>query len=138
MARPRGGVAQPGEPLLQVVPSGVPLSITAQVRPNDITDVKVGQGAQVTLTAYNARTTPPVAGRVILVSADAEMEERTGQSFYVVRVAVDPAELAKAGPNVALTPGMQAQVSIVTGSRTILNYLLSPLTDAMRTAMRER
>ena len=64
-----------------------------------------------------------------------------GQSrepYYVVQVKVDAGQLARIGNGVHMTPGMQASVSIITGSRTIMDYLLGPLTDAMRTAMRER
>lgn len=133
-----GGVAAPGEQLLQIVPIGSPLVITARVKPADITDVRVGMQARVTLSAYNPRTTPQVEGKVILVGADAINDEASKQSYYQIQVSIDPAELAKAGPKVRLTPGMPTMVAVVTGSRTILDYLLAPLTDAMRTAMRER
>lgn len=134
-----GGVAQAGETLMQIVPSQAPLIINVQVRPNDITDVRVGQPARITLTAYNSRTTPQVDGHVILVSADAvEDQYNRIPPYYLAQVRVDPKSLAAAGPNVRLTPGMQAMVSIVTGERTIMNYLLAPFTDAMRTAFRER
>lgn len=133
-----GGVAAPGETLLQIVPSDVPLLITARVPPNDISDVRVGLPARITLTAYNPRTTPQVDGTVVLVGADIQTDEATKQSYFLVQVRVDPKALALAGPKVRLTPGMPATVSIVTGSRTVLDYLLAPLTDAMRVAMRER
>jgi HlyD family secretion protein len=133
-----GGVAQPGERLLDIVPSNTPLVISVHVRPNDIAQVRVGMPARVTLTAYNPRTTPQIDGRVTLVSADAQTDEQGRETFYIVEVKVDPAELRKAGADVRMTPGMMASVSIVTGSRTIMDYLLGPMTDAMRTAMRER
>ena len=134
----QGGVAQPGEALMDIVPTGMPLLITVQVRPTDIADVHVGMSARVTLTAFNPRTTPQIDGHVSLVSADAQTDQQTHQSYYVVQVKVDPGELAKAGPKVHLTPGMPAQVAIVTGKRTIMQYLLGPMTEAMHTAMRER
>lgn len=133
-----GGVAGPGDVLMQIVPTGAPLTITVRVPPNDISDVRVGLPARVTLSAYNPRTTPQVDGEVTLVGADAQVDEATKATFYVAQVKVDPKALAEAGPNVRLTPGMPAVVSIVTGSRTVLDYLLAPFTDAMRTAMRER
>ena len=141
-----GGVATPGQRLLEIVPTNTPLVLTARVKPNDIAEVHVGMPARVTLTAYNPRTTPPIDGRVSLVSADATMDDPTqpgtaGQSrepYYVVQVKVDAGQLARIGNGVHMTPGMQASVSIITGSRTIMDYLLGPLTDAMRTAMRER
>jgi len=141
-----GGVAGPGERLLEIVPSDAPLILSARVKPNDIADVHVGMPARVTLTAYNPRTTPPLDGHVTLVSADATMDDPTmpglaGQSrepYYTVQIKVDPGQLAHIGKGVRMTPGMQAMVSIITGSRTIMDYLLGPMTDAMRTAMREK
>jgi HlyD family secretion protein len=141
-----GGVAGPGERLLDIVPTGTALVLNARVKPNDIADVHLGMPAQVTLTAYNPRTTPPIDGRVTLVSADATTDDPAnpglaGQSrepYYLVQIKVDPAQLAHIGNGVHLTPGMQATVSIITGSRTIMDYLLGPMTDAMRTAMHEK
>lgn len=133
-----GGVAQPSEVLLQIVPINVPLLVTAHVPTTSITDVRVGLPAEVTLSAYNPRTTKPVDGTVVLVGADAQVDEATKSTFYLAQIRVDPTSLARAGADVRLSPGMPAQVSIVTGKRTILDYLLAPFTDAMRTAMRER
>lgn len=133
-----GGVAQPGELLLQVVPSGVPLVLTARVRPADIASVHTGLPVRVTLSAFNPRTTPPVDGRVTTISADTVNDEATHESFYAVQVAVDPAALARAGHGVHLAPGMPASVSILTGSRTILDYLLGPLVEPLRTSLSEQ
>lgn len=141
-----GGVAAPGERLLDIVPSGTPLVLNAHVKPNDIAEIHVGMAARVTLTAYNPRTTPPIDGRVAVVAADATMDDPTaggqaGQShepYYLVQIKIDPAQLAKSGSNIHMSPGMQASVSIITGSRTIMDYLLAPMTDALRTAMREK
>ena len=94
--------------------------------------------ARVTLVGYNPRLVSPVDGKVTLVTADAKTNEKTGQSFFMVEITVPAAELAKAGPDVRLTPGMPASVAIVTGERTILDYLIEPFTDSFRTALRER
>ena len=133
-----GGVAQPGEMLMQIVPVNQPLQITAMVKPTDIAEVRVGMPARITLTAYNPRTTPEVDGTVSLVSADASVDQTTRATFYTVRIKVSPKELARAGKDIHLSPGMPANVSIITSSRTIMSYLLAPLTDAMRSALRER
>lgn len=135
-----GGVAQPGERLLDIVPTGTPFILNARVRPNDIADVRIGMHALITLTAFNPRTTPQIDGRVSLVSADATTDEQgySREPYYLVQIKVDPGEIARIGNGVHLTPGMQASVSIVTGSRTIMDYLLGPLTEGMRTALRER
>lgn len=135
-----GGVAQPGERLLNIVPNETPLVLNAHVRPNDIAEVHEGMPARVTLSAFNPRTTPQIDGRVTLVSADATIDEQgpNREPYYLVQVKVDPGQLARAGNGVHLTPGMQASVNIITGSRTIMDYLLGPMTEAMRTALRER
>ena len=133
-----GGVAQPGETLMQIVPVNQPLQITAMVKPTDIAEVRVGMPARVTLTAYNPRTTPEVDGTVSLVSPDASVDQATHATFYVVRIKVAPKELALAGKDVHLSPGMPANVSIVTSSRTIMGYLLSPIVEPLRGALRER
>lgn len=133
-----GGVAQPGETLLQIVPVNLPLLITGRVRTQDVADVRVGMKARITLTAFNPRTTPQIDGVVTLVSADAGQDEATKETFFTIQVRADPAELAKAGPKIRLSPGMPAMIAVVTGSRSILDYLLAPFTDAMRSAMRER
>jgi HlyD family secretion protein/epimerase transport system membrane fusion protein len=135
-----GGVAQPGERLLDVVPNGTSMVLFARVRPNDIAEVRVGMPARITLTAYNPRTTPQIDGQVTLVSADATVDEQSAnrEAFYAVQIKVNPGQLERIGHGVHLTPGMQAQVNIVTGSRSIMDYLLGPVTEAMRTALRER
>ena len=133
-----GGVAGAGAPLMQIVPVNTRLLINARVRPQDISDVKTGMLARVTLTAYNPRTTPVLDGQVTLVSADAATDERTQESYYTVQVRVEPKELARAGPKVRLSPGMPAQVAIVTSDRTILDYLLGPIIESMKTSLRER
>jgi len=133
-----GGVAGQGQLLMQVVPTNARMIVSCEVDPKDIADVKVGMPARVTITAFSARTTPPITGHVTLVSADAKVNERTGMSRFAAEVTITPAELAEAGPDVKLTPGMQAQVAIVTGSRSILAYLLQPFTNAMHDSLREK
>lgn len=133
-----GGVAQPGEMLMQIVPINQPLEIIAMVKPTDIAEVRVGMPARVTLTAYNPRTTPEVDGTVSLVSADAVVDQATHATFYTVRIKVPPQNLARAGKDVHLSPGMPANISIITSSRTIMSYLLSPITEPLRSALRER
>ena len=133
-----GGVAGAGQTLMQIVPTNSQLVISTEVSPRDITNVKLGMPANVTLLGYNQRKVSPVDGKVTLVSADARTNEKTGASFFLAEVTVPAANLAKAGPNVRLAPGMPASVAIVTGERTILDYLLEPFTDSMRTALKEQ
>lgn len=133
-----GGVASAGIKLMEIVPVGTPLLISTRVKPTEITDVRVGQLARVTLTAYNPRTTPPIEGKVFLVGADAMVDERTGEGYYTVQIQIAPEELRKAGPNVHLAPGMPAAVAIVTGNRTILEYLIGPFIESMESSLRDR
>jgi HlyD family type I secretion membrane fusion protein len=133
-----GGVATAGQLLMQIVPVNAQLVISADVAPRDISDVRKGMPARVTLLGFNPRLVSPVDGTVSLVSADARVNEKNGTSFFAVEITVPAANLAKAGPNVHLTPGMPTSVAIVTGQRSILDYLLEPFTDSMRTALRER
>jgi HlyD family secretion protein/epimerase transport system membrane fusion protein len=134
----RGGIAGAGQPLLQIVPSNTKLVVAAEVSPRDVSDVRRDMPARVTLVGFNPRLVSPVDGKVTLVSADARTNEKTGQSHFLVEITVPAEQIAKAGPNVRLVPGMQASVAIVTGERTIIDYLLEPFTDSMRTALRER
>ncbi len=133
-----GGVAGQGQLLMSIVPANAKMIIAAEVAPKDIADIKVGMPARVTLTAYDTQTTPAVEGTVTLVSADARVNEKTGNSFFTAEVTITPANLAAAGPNVKLSPGMQASVAIVTGGRSIMSYLMKPFTDAVKDSMRER
>lgn len=133
-----GGVAGQGQLLMQIVPANAKMIVSAEIAPKDIADVKVGMPARVTLTAYNSSTHPPIDGTVTLVSADARVNDKTGLTHFIAEVTITPADLAASGPDVKLTPGMQANVAIVTGSRSILGYLVQPFTNAMRDAMREK
>lgn len=127
-----GAVIAPGDPIAEIVPAGDELIIQARVPPMDIDRVAVGQEASVRFSALNAQTTPQLVGTVISVSADAFVEERTGSSYYQARISVDPAELETLqGTAIVLVPGMPAEVFINSGERTLMQYLLKPLTNAM-------
>lgn len=131
-----GGVIQPGDAVLELVPQNDGLIIEARVRMDDIDAVHVGLPAQVRLTAYKQRTTPTVEGTVRDVSADRLADSRTGEMFFLARVAVDPQSL-KSLPHVQLYPGMPADVLIMTGERTALDYMLAPITQSLAKAFRE-
>ena len=133
-----GGVIKPGEPILDLVPSRAELLVEARLQPSDIKDVRRGLPARVVLTAYPQRNLPIIHGVVREVSADRLTDERTGQPYFGTEVAVDRAELAGLDGEVALMSGMPAEVMILTGERTFLDYLLRPLYDAVRKAFRER
>ena len=131
----RGGVVDPGEPLMDIVPAGDQLIIEIRVQPTDIDVVYPDLLARVRLTAFSHLTTPPLYGKVLQVSADSLVDERTGVSFYEARVALDPEQPELRG--LTLQPGMPAEVMIVTGKRTPLDYLLNPIVTSLGRALRE-
>lgn len=127
-----GGVVKPADPILDLVPMDDTLVIETQLRPLDIEEIHPDLPAEVRLTAYKQRRTPTVHGVVTYVSADAMTNEKTGQPYYVARVEVPQAT------NLALAPGMPAEVMIVTGKRTALAYLLDPINDSFARAFHEK
>lgn len=133
-----GGVAAPGEPLMDVVPSDAPLVIDARVRPQDIDQVTAGMQARVRLSAISARLSPEVQADVVSVSADRKLDERSNEPYFLAQVRIRPDEMKKfAGKNVRLNPGMPADTYILTGDRTILDFLIGPLRDTLKDSMRE-
>ena len=132
-----GGVIQPGTPILDIVPANDELLIDARVAPIDIDVVHLGLPAQVHLLAYSYRRLPRIVGKVLSVSADSLRDDRTGAAYYLARVEVDRRELASLANDVQLVPGMPAEVLIVTGERTLFEYLFQPFGDFLRRGLRE-
>ena len=131
-----GGVIKGGEPIMDIVPQEDLLVIDAQVKPTDIDAVRPGQRADIALVSYRRRVVPQIAGTVVNVSADLLTDQRTGEGYYVARIRVDAAELERLA-GVQLYPGMPVDAFILTGRRTALDYLLSPITDGLRRTFRE-
>ena len=131
----RGAVIAPGQELMDIVPAGDRLVVEARVAATDIDLLAVGLSAQVRLTAFSMLTTPPLDGHVMRVSADAFVNERTGASWYEARVALVADQPALEG--LQLVPGMPAEVMIVTGVSTPLEYLLKPVLASMDRSLRE-
>ena len=135
----RGGSVAPGAPLVEIVPSDESLLIEARVRPQDIAFVRMDQEARVAITAYDRSVYGVLEGRVVGISPDAVLEERTGETFYLVRVRTS--ENALRDPNnrrLPIGPGMVAEVDLLGDTRTVLQYILSPITKLSETALRER
>jgi len=132
-----GGIVAPGERLMSVVPADAPLIVTVRIKPQDTDIVKPGLTARVRLSAYNSQRVPPVLAEVVNVSADQLTDERNGESYFRADVRIPPQELTKLPKGVKLTPGMPAEAMIVTGKRTVMSYMVSPLTDTIRDALRE-
>lgn len=131
-----GGVIASGEELLGIVPSDERLVIEARLDPRDIDIVHPGLPAHVSFSAFSSRTHSPVQAKVVTVSADRLNDERSGAAYYKVEVVLTE-DLDSALNGETLHPGMQAEVMIVTGSRTPLDYLLEPLTGSINRAFRE-
>ncbi len=132
-----GGIIQPGETLMQIVPGNEPLTIEALVSPNDIDQVRVGGRARLRLTAFNRRVTPELIGTISMVAADAVRDERSGLSSFAIKIAVPDSEYAKLSEG-AVLPGMVAEVYIETATRSVLSYLLKPATDQFAKVFREK
>jgi len=128
-----GAVVGPRDVLMEIVPAEKTLIVEARIRPEDINHVHVGDDAEVRLTAYKQRTTPLVAGRVAYVSGDRLVDNEGKSAYYVAHVAVAPASLGE----LRMQAGMPAEVYVRTDSRTVLDYLLAPVTAYLRRAMRE-
>lgn len=131
-----GGVVQPGQTLMTLVPADDKLIVEARINPTDIDSVRPGLGAQVRLTAFHMRSLRPVEGTVTTVSADRFDNERTGEAYYTARVEIPQSELKDVG-DLKLTAGMPAEVLIVTGSRTMLSYLVRPIRESFGHAFHE-
>ncbi|MEL6364623.1 MAG: HlyD family type I secretion periplasmic adaptor subunit [Pseudomonadota bacterium] len=136
-----GGVVRPGETLMEIVPETDELVVTARISPFDIDIVRSGLTAKVNLSAFSQRTLPQITGLVRDVSADVLTDEATGEGYYEAEIAVDFAEIealsARDRTEYELLPGMPADVLIVTGERTVLQYLMDPLIDTFRRSFRE-
>ncbi|MDB5473211.1 MAG: secretion protein HlyD, partial [Devosia sp.] len=133
-----GGVIESGRPILEILPSEVPLIIEAQIPRMQIDQVRKDQVASVRLSALNQRTTPMLEGKVYYVSADAiaDASGATGSEVYIARVSVEPEQLALVR-GFTPTPGMPAEILIQTHERTFFEYLSKPVSDSMARAFRE-
>ena len=132
-----GGVISGGDAIMMIVPEADNLMVEAKVEPKDIDRVQIGQPAVLRFVNFNQRTTPEINGTVTRISPDASTDQRTGVSFFTVRISMTGAEIARLG-DVKLMPGMPVEAFVHTGDRTVLSYLVKPLHDQLMRAMRER
>jgi HlyD family type I secretion membrane fusion protein len=131
-----GSAIPPAQPILQLVPDRDLLVVEAQMRPQDVDQVKLGQKARVVFSGLNVQTTPEIPGTVIFISPELTQDQHTGATFYRIRVQLDAKAMA-AAPQISLKAGMPAEVFVQTGSRSILSYIIKPLIDQIRYALRE-
>ncbi|RWA76414.1 HlyD family type I secretion periplasmic adaptor subunit [Mesorhizobium sp. M1C.F.Ca.ET.193.01.1.1] len=132
-----GSVIRAGEVAMELLPTTNELIIEAKIKPEDIDSIRVGQSANMMLTALNARTTPKVPGKVFYVSADRLITPSTGQPYYTVRLKMADKLPPQVKPE-QIYPGMPVESFISTGERTFLTYLTKPLVDSFQRAFRER
>lgn len=129
-------VIRPAEPVMYLVPKGQPLVIVSQVDPIDIDEVRVGQDVTLRFPAFARRTTPELFGKIVNLSADSFVDERTGAAYYRAEILPNPGEIERLG-GAELLPGMPVESYIRTEDRTPLNYLVKPITDYFTKSFRE-
>lgn len=132
-----GGVLQPGATVLQIIPNDNDLEIEVAFDPQSVDELYAGQEAAIRLTALNLRTTPELLGLVSIVSPDVVVDPSTNRSFYRAIVTISPSEISKLG-DVTLVPGMPVEVFAKTGERSVMSYLMQPLTNQLTHALREQ
>ena len=132
-----GGVITAGDPIMLIVPEADNLSVEVKVNPQDIDQLQLNQKAILRFSAFNMRTTPEIDGVVTRISADTSTDQRTGQSYYTVRIAMPAEQIERLG-DVKLLPGMPVEAFVQTADRTMLSYLVKPLRDQFVRAFREK
>lgn len=132
----KSAVVPSGFRLMEIVPDGDPLIVEASLPVHLVDKVHKGLSVQLIFSAFNSNTTPHIPGLVSDVAADRTLDERTGQAFYKVKVAVAP-EGVKLISHLNIRPGMPVEVFVNTGERTMMNYLMRPVLDRVKTAMTE-
>lgn len=132
-----GGVLQPGEVAMQIVPQEDDLQLDVRIQPSDVDQIQRSQAVRVKVQAGQQSKNPELMGQVVRVSANVTIDERSPTPYYVARVAVPKDEAAKI-PGVALMSGMQAEAFIQTVDRRPIDFLMKPLWDNFARTMRER
>ncbi len=137
-----GAVVKSGDDILELVPADNDLVVEAKVKPADIGFIHIGLPATLKVDAYDYSVFGALQGKVMYISADTMKEDTRGlqdQTYYLVRVKADSAHLVgRNGEEMAVTPGMTATVEILTGKKTILNYLIKPIVKTLHESMTER
>jgi HlyD family secretion protein len=131
-----GGVIPPAETIMEIVPDTDQFTVDAKISPADVDQLRVGQEALLRFSAFNTRTTPEVEGKLAHISAETKVDDRTGMSFYTVRIEIGEREIKELG-NAKLVPGMPVEAYIQTGERSLLSYITKPLADQLNRAFRD-
>jgi len=126
-----GQVIRPGEPILDIVPDDESLIVQAQFNPQDIDVVHDGQKAEIKFPAFHSRTIPTMEGKIETLSKDKLTDEVSKQPYFLGTISISKADIPDEYRN-RLRPGMPAEVIVAAGERTVLDYLISPLSSALR------
>jgi adhesin transport system membrane fusion protein len=137
LVKTTGGVVQPGSSLAEIVPADDSLLVEARVRPSDVAFVTMGQKAVVKIATYDYSIYGGLEGTIEYLSADS-VQPQQGEPYYVAHVRTASNALERDGKMLPVFPGMTATVDILTGKKTVLDYLLKPINKARHSAMRER
>lgn len=133
-----GGVAQPGKAIIEIVPEEAMLLINARIKPTDVGFIRLGQDAHVRVLAYDSATYGKLEGKVHHLGADAVMDEKSGEPYFEVQISAPRDQLKLHGKPLAITPGMPVDVGILTGERSVAQYLLKPVLRSVQGALQER
>lgn len=133
-----GGVVAAGETLMLIVPKEDRLVVRSRIKPVDIDSVAPAQSVTVRLPSFDQRLTPQLEGRIERLAPDLSRDPSSGEAYYLATVEILPNELDRLAPGQRLVPGMPAESFIQTGVRSVLSYLLKPLTEQIEHALREQ
>jgi adhesin transport system membrane fusion protein len=132
-----GGVVKPGESIMEIVPLNDTLLVEARVRPQDVAFLHPGQKAMVKVSAYDFSIYGGLDGVLEQISADT-IEDKRGEFYYLVKVRTPKTAIEHNGESLPIMPGMMTTVDILTGKKTVLDYLLKPILKAKQNALREK
>ena len=133
-----GGVVQPGKAILEIVPEEARLLFNVRVKPADVGFIRVGQDAHVRVLAYDTSTYGKMEGKVHNLGADAVMDEKSGEPYFEVQISAARDQLKLHGKPLAITPGMPVEIGVLTGERSVAQYLLKPVLRSIQGALQER
>ncbi len=130
-----GGVVPAGETIMEIVPDGDMLIVTARVSPQDVDQLATGKDVMLRFSAFEMQTTPEIAGTLTKIGADRTTDAKLGIAYYPVEVSISKRQISKLGP-LKLRPGMPVEAFFKTGDRTLMAYLFKPLMDQVARAFR--
>ena len=133
-----GSTVKPGEPVVEIVPEDTRMVVEVNVVPQDIGFIRRGQRALIKFSAYDYSIFGPMEGVVNIVGSDAVDTGTNGETAFMVKLAMDGPYIGSEGSALPIIPGMQAQVDIITGKRTLMGYFFAPFSKAIDSSFRER